>query len=99
MTYKQQTQSAKSSNPFDAKYMREYPFMAFGSLMNGVAQMHQQKPLELGDYICWAREMFKLAKELTREGYEFGNDIKETDPEQTFVQVKEDDFEIETITK
>ena len=52
------------ANQWTEKYIREQPFMAFGSLLNGYAQMHQQKPVELKQFKKDAEELFSLSQKL-----------------------------------
>jgi len=51
------------------KFMREQPFMAFGSLMNAYANMHQREPVELKKFKEDAQELFALAQELATKAY------------------------------
>ena len=52
------------ANQWTEKYLREQPFMAFGSLLNGYAQMHQQKPVDLEQFQKDAKKLFILAQQL-----------------------------------
>lgn len=52
------------SNQWDKKFKQEYPFMAFGSLLNAYGQMNQQKPKEIKEFLKDADSIFELAIKL-----------------------------------
>lgn len=60
----------KELNQWDIKFLREQPFMAFGSLLNGYAQMHQQRPVAMAKFERDARRLFQLAQELAKKALE-----------------------------
>lgn len=59
----------KPKDQWGEKFMREQPFMAFGSLMNAYAQMHQQKPVDINEFMGEAKALFTLAQQLTEKSF------------------------------
>ncbi len=53
-----------NSSTWDIKYLKEYPFMPFGSLLNAWANINQGKGISLEEFLEQAEEIFKLAKKL-----------------------------------
>ena len=54
----------KINNQWDEKYLREQPFMAFGSLMNAWARINTKKTA-LKTFLKDSEDIFELAQKLT----------------------------------
>jgi len=63
------------------KFLREAPWMPFGSLMNSYAQANQQKGISLREFEKVARKAFELACEFTEKAYQRIERVKEQEVE------------------
>ena len=61
---------ANITSPWDQKYLREQPFMAFGSMMNAFGQINRGKNLDMVAFEVATKKIFEMAKEFTKEAYE-----------------------------
>jgi hypothetical protein len=77
----------KINNQWDEKYLREQPFMPFGSLLNAYAQMHQQKPLTLNRFINDARMLFAFSRELVLDALESSQPKPEEVPNEEKIKI------------
>jgi hypothetical protein len=64
---------------WDMKFLKEYPFMPFGSLMNAFGNINQGKGMDYKDFEKSAKDIFSLAKSFVKEQYEECSDIKAQD--------------------
>ena len=55
---------------WNIKFLREQPFMAFGSMMNAWGQEHKGKPQDIDDFLRDTNKIFDKAIELTKKSYE-----------------------------
>ena len=53
-----------TQNQWDIKFLKEYPFMPFGSLMNAWATINQGKDMSLDEFLADAQKIFELATKL-----------------------------------
>ena len=58
------------TSPWDIKYQREQPFMAFGSLMNAYGRMNEGKEISVEDFEKISDKLFEIATRYTRESFE-----------------------------
>ena len=56
-------------SPWDTKYLREQPFMAFGSMMNAFGNINQGKQFTIEEFEEAANKIFKLAKKYAEEAF------------------------------
>jgi hypothetical protein len=56
-----------NNNEWIKKYLREYIFMPFGSMMNAWAVLHQGKDISLEEFKKVAEEIFIVAKKMIDE--------------------------------
>ena len=56
-------------SPWDTKYLREQPFMAFGSMMNAFGNINQGKGLSMEEFEKASDKIFKLAKKYAEESF------------------------------
>lgn len=71
----------KTNDQWETKYIRETPFMSFGSLMNAFGQANQQKGITAEELKKVAKELFSLSLELTEEAF---NRVEKSEEEQGF---------------
>jgi len=57
-------------SPWDAKFLREEPFMAFGSMMNAFGRINAGKFLTLEAFEAATDKIFELAKKYTEDAFE-----------------------------
>ena len=57
----------KNYNQWEIKFLRENWMMPFGSLLNAYAQMNQQKPKEMKEFLTDIDELFLKAIRLTKK--------------------------------
>ena len=60
-------------SPWDQKYLREQPFMAFGSMMNAYGNINQGKGLSMEDFEIATEKIFALAKKYAEKAFEDAN--------------------------
>jgi mevalonate kinase len=61
------TMTQKNYNQWEIKFLRENWMMPFGSLLNAYAQMNQQKPKEMKEFLTDIDELFLKAIRLTKK--------------------------------
>ncbi len=61
---------ANITSPWDQKYLREQPFMAFGSMMNAFGQVNRGKDISMEAFEEASKKIFEMAKEFTKQAYE-----------------------------
>lgn len=57
------------ANQWDEKYLREQPFMAFGSMMNAFGRVNEGKNMEADEFFDVVDKLFDKAKELTYDAF------------------------------
>lgn len=62
--------SVSVKSPWDEKFMREQPFMAFGSMMNAFGQCNKGKGVDLASFEIACNKIFKLAQQYTKDAYD-----------------------------
>jgi len=76
----------KAFNQWDSKFIREYPFMAFGSLVKAYSEINQGKGRELPQFKKDVEELFEFAQELVYRALEKSKEI-ETQIEKEEVEI------------
>jgi len=61
---------ANITSPWDIKYQREQPFMAFGSMMNAFGQINRGKQITMDAFEEAAKKLFELSKEFTKDAFD-----------------------------
>ena len=69
----------KTNDTWEIKFLRETPFMSFGSLMNAFGQANQQKGINAEELKKVAKELFSLSLELTEEAFNRVERVEEQD--------------------
>ena len=64
---------------WDIKYLREQPFMAFGSMMNAYGRMNEGKGCTVKELEKIAEDIYNIALELTDRAYK--NSISDDEEE------------------
>jgi len=54
---------------WDEKYLREHPFMPFGSMMNAFGRINQGKEMPLAAFIVAADALFKKSQDYVLEQF------------------------------
>lgn len=75
MAYNKSKQNNVSINEWTQKYIREYPFMPFGSMMNAWAVLNQGKDIDIESFMKVAEDLFALANKFIDKKIE-DTDIK-----------------------
>jgi len=57
-------------SPWDSKFLREEPFMAFGSMMNAFGRINEGKGLTMEAFEKATDKIFELAKKYTENAFE-----------------------------
>ena len=57
-------------SPWDVKYLREQPFMAFGSMMNAYSTINQGKGITFNEFKETSSKIFELAREFTSKSFD-----------------------------
>jgi len=70
----------KPKTEWEIKFFRESPFMPFGSMMNAYGQNFTSKGIDIKDFLSDSKKIFKLAKALVKDAYDFSQDIYEPEP-------------------
>ena len=78
--------SNTSNSEWTQKYLREYPFMPFGSMINAWSVLHQGQNISLEEFIKVVESIYEVSKKLVN------NRMKETETS----EMKDDnpDFDI-----
>ena len=74
---KQKENKIKNINiktPWDQKYLREQPFMAFGSMMNAYGRINESSKMNLVEFEMACNYIFQLAKRFTEESFASAED-------------------------
>jgi len=61
--------------PWDIKYLREQPFMAFGSMMNAFGKVNQGKGMDVEAFKIACEKIWQQAEKFTEE--KFNSVLKE----------------------
>jgi len=68
----EEAQKIKTNTPQEDRYLREYPFMAFGSMAQAIGRVFQGKVKEVTPELLeqYFKMAFKLAMDFTKEAFE-----------------------------
>lgn len=69
-------------NDWDAKYLREQPFMAFGSMCNAYGLINEGKGMSIVEFLVGAEMIFEKANEFAQRNFDKVEAIKESVEEQ-----------------
>jgi hypothetical protein len=65
---------------WETKWFREGWAYPFGSMMNAYGQNFTSKGIDIKDFLSDSKKIFKLAKALVKDAYDFSQDIYEPEP-------------------
>ena len=82
----------KPKDAWDIKFLREQPFMAFGSLCNLIGQAYRGKAITEVGLEELAKQAFRLAQEFTKEAFDIGT-YKPKDLTEEQIKARTDDFQ------
>lgn len=71
----------KDEKVWDLKFLKEYPFMPFGSLMNAFGNINQGKGMDYVAFETASKNIFKMAKSFVKEQYEESINVKKDENE------------------
>lgn len=77
-----------SEDTWDIKFLREYPFMPFGSMINAWAVIHQGQNITPEEFEKVAKFLFKIAKELVDGRMEEIKSPEESEEEPDFISLQ-----------
>lgn len=83
MKFKSPNEKPKSE--WEIKFFRETPFMPFGSMMNAYGQVFKERgelvsATDIKAFLSDSQKIFKLAKKMVKDAYDFSQDIYEPEP-------------------
>ena len=58
-----------TKSPWDEKFLREQPFMAFGSMMNAYGRVNEGKGTSIIEFEVAANKMFNLAQQYAIDAF------------------------------
>jgi len=61
---------ANITSPWDIKFQREQPFMAFGSLMNAYGRMNEGIEISVEDFEKITDKLFEIATKYTQDAFD-----------------------------
>lgn len=76
----------KDDKVWDNKFLKEYPFMPFGSLMNAFGNINQGKGMDYVAFEQASKNIFKMAKSFVKEQYEESINIKKEENEKEKIE-------------
>jgi hypothetical protein len=65
-----------SLTPFEARFMREGPFMPYGSNMNAFATINQGKGISIKEFKEIANEIFELSMDQVRKAIKMSKEMQ-----------------------
>jgi len=77
----------KEYTQWEIRFLREQPFMPFGSLMNAFAQIHQGKGMSWKEFQRWAIGIFKLSRKFTRVALKDALEAKSGEEEEGIINL------------
>jgi len=57
-------------SPWDEKFIREQPFMAFGSMMNAYGRINEGKGMDLASFEVASSQIFKSAQKYAQDAFD-----------------------------